>query len=89
MFDLTIIENDIKWHLDVIKDEYKETLGNIEVTKIESDKIFLSAMESNNKLSDVERSGMEDVFLDDYYLFLSKHHPEVKKEQIYLEVPAR
>lgn len=84
VFDLLTIKNDIKWHLDVIKDEYFFTLGKLEINEITSNKIVIECLEPNKKLSDVEKTGMEDVFLDDYYLFLSKHHPEVNQNQIEL-----
>lgn len=83
-FNLLKIKNDIKWHLDMIKDEYSHTFEYIGVKEISSDKITLECV-PNTELSDVEKSGMEDTLLDDYYCFLSKHHPEVKKEQIILE----
>lgn len=81
-FDLLKIKNDIKWHLDVIKDEYKFTLGELEIFNITSDQITIECWQPNEKLSDVELTGIQDAFLDDYWMFLSKHHPEVKENQI-------
>lgn len=73
------IKNDIIWHLDRIKDEYSFTTKSIVISDVTSNKITVEIF-FNPGLSIIEREAIFEYFSEDYYQYLWKHHPEIKKE---------